>query len=229
MQAAVRTVLDALSGSEPAAASGRRPSSTLLGAPTVRTAPSTGATLIDTTGLASGVSAWTQEREVRQLETTKLRTAIGEAQDRLSAAKKTTMEAQKRLEADRAERSSLEHWFTRQVGTRTAAVEDARKEVRRTLVSLARQALADRAVFGAEVDPAREQIGTLERAAESAARDVVIHEAALEAYDPPSLRTGVVLLGVAAVLALALLVAPIVWRATRVIEAPPPVHSAQPH
>ena len=102
-------------------------------------------------------------------------------------------------------------------------------EVRRTLVSLARQALADRAVFGAEVDPAREQIGTLERAAESAARDVVIHEAALEAYDPPSLRTGVVLLGVAAVLALALLVAPIVWRATRVIEAPPPVHSAQPH
>ncbi len=229
MQAAVRTVLDALSGSEPAAASGRRPSSTLLGAPPVRTAPSTGATLIDTTGLASGVSAWTQEREVRQLETTKLRTAIGEAQDRLSAAKKTTMEAQKRLEADRAERSSLEHWFTRQVGTRTAAVEDARKEVRRTLVSLARQALADRAVFGAEVDPAREQIGTLERAAESAARDVVIHEAALEAYDPPSLRTGVVLLGVAAVLALALLVAPIVWRATRVIEAPPPVHSAQPH
>jgi Protein kinase domain len=227
MQTAVSTVLDALPGSESGAASGRRRSATLLGAPTVRSAPAAGATLIDTTGLASGVAAWTQEREVRQLETAKLRGAIGEAQDRLSAAKKNTMESQKLLEAGRAERTSLEQWFTRQVGTRTAAVEDARKEVRRSLVSIARLALADRAVFGAEVDPARDQIATLDRAAESASRDVVVHEAALEAYDPPSLRTGVVLLGVSAVLALALLVAPIVWRATRVIEAPPIPHSAQ--
>jgi hypothetical protein len=227
MQTAVRTVLDALPVSESGAASGRRRSATLLGASTVRSAPAAGATLIDTTGLASGVAAWTQEREVRQLETAKLRGAIGEAQDRLSAAKKNTLESQKLLEAGRAERTSLEQWFTRQVGTRTAAVEDARKEVRRSLVSIARLALADRAVFGAEVDPARDQIATLDRAAESASRDVVVHEAALEAYDPPSLRTGVVLLGVAAVLALALLVAPIVWRATRVIEPPPIPHSAQ--
>jgi hypothetical protein len=106
-------------------------------------------------------------------------------------------------------------------------VEDARKEVRRALVSIARQALADRAVFGAEVDPARDQIATLDRAAESVSRDVVVHQAALEAYDPPSLRSGVLLLGIAAVLALALLVAPILWRATRVIEPPPPPHSAQ--
>jgi hypothetical protein len=227
MQTAVRTVLDALPGSESGAASGRRRSATVLGAPTVRSAPAAGATLIDTTGLASGVAAWTQEREVRQLETAKLRGAIGEAQDRLSAAKKNTLESEKLLEAGRAERTSLEQWFTRQVGTRTAAVEDARKEVRRSLVSMARLALADRAVFGAEVDPARDQIATLDRAAESASRDVVVHEAALEAYHPPSLRTGVVLLGVAAVLALAMLVAPIVWRATRVIEPPPIPHSAQ--
>jgi serine/threonine protein kinase len=227
MQAAVQTVLEALGGSEAAAVSGRRPSATLLGAPTVRSAPSAGSTLIDTTGLASGVAAWTQEREVRQLETAKVRAAIGEAQERLSAARKSSGEAQKRLEAGRAERTSLEQWFTRQVGTRTAAVEEARREVRRTLVAIARVALADRAVFGPEVDPARDQIATLDRAAESAARDVVVHEAALEAFDPPSLRTGVVMLGVAAVLALALLVAPIVWRATRVIEPPPPPHTAQ--
>ncbi len=69
------------------------------------------------------------------------------------------------------------------------------------MVAIARQALADRAVFGAEVDPARDQIATLDRAAESASRDVLLHEAALEAYDPSSLRTGVVLLCVAAVLA----------------------------
>jgi eukaryotic-like serine/threonine-protein kinase len=226
MQAAVRAVLDALARSDPAL-SGRRSSAAPPGGATTLSAPTAGATLIDTTGLASGVAAWMQEREVRQLETTRLRAAIAEAQERLSAAKKSTADAQKRLDAGRAERTSLEQWFTRQVGTRTAAVEDARKEVRRTLVAIARQALADRGVFGAEVDPARDQIATLTRAAESASRDVVVHEAALEAYDPPSLRTGVVLLGVAFVLALALLVAPIVWRATRVVEAPPPTHSAQ--
>jgi len=229
MQAAVRAVLDALAGSEPVIASARRPSTAALGGTTVRKAPSAGATLIDTTGLTSGVAAWTQEREVRQLETTKQRAAIAESQERLSAARRNTVEAQKRLEAGRAERSSLEHWFTRQVGTRTAAVEDARKEVSRALVSIARQALADRSVFGVEVDPARDQIATLDRAAESVSRDVVIHEAALEAYDAPSLRTGVVLLAVAAVLALALLVAPIVWRATRVVDAPPPPHSSAQH
>jgi serine/threonine protein kinase len=227
MQAAVRAVLDALAPGETLATSGRRPSATLLGSSTVRSAPSAGATLIDTTGLASGVAAWTQERDVRQLETTKLRASIAEAQDRFSAARKNTTEAQKRLEAGRAERTSLEQWFSRQVGTRTAAVEDARKEVRRALVSIARQALADRAVFGGEVDPARDQIATLDRAAESASRDVIVHEGALEAYDPPTLRTGVVLLCVAAALALVLLIAPVVWRATRVIEPPPPPHAGQ--
>jgi hypothetical protein len=222
MQAAVRAVLDALVASDPGAVSGRRlTTATLHSGP--RTAPSAGATLIDTTGLGTGVAAWTQERDARQAETAKIKSAIGEGQDRLSGARKGTAEAQKRLEAARAERTSLEQWFTRQVGTRTAAVEDARNEVRRTLVSLARTALADRAAFGSDFDPAREQIATLERAAESAARDVVVHEAAHEAYDASSLRRGVVLLGVLAVLALALLVAPIVWRATRVIEPPPAV------
>jgi hypothetical protein len=221
MQTAVRTVLGAISGVDPSLAA-RPVSGTLLGAPTVR-GPAAGATLIDTTGLTSGVAAWTQEREARQVETTRLRAAIDEAQDRLSAAKKATAEAQKRLESGHAERTSLEQWFSRQVGTRTAAVEDARRDVRRVLVAIAHRSLADRPAFGVEFDPAREQIARLDRAAQSAARDVVVHEAALEAYDPPSLRTGIILLGVAAVLALALLVAPIVYRATRII--PPPTHA----
>ncbi|HEX4448583.1 MAG TPA: protein kinase [Polyangiaceae bacterium] len=220
MQNAVRTVLGAISGVEASSLASRPVGATLLGASTVR-GPAAGSTLIDTTGLTSGVAAWTQEREARQVETARLRSAINEAQDRLSTAKKATAEAQKRLESGRAERTSLEQWFSRQVGTRTAAVEDARKDVRRILVAVAHRSLADRAAFGVEFDPAREQIARLDSAARSAARDVVVHEAALEAYDPPSLRTGIILLGVAAVLALALLVAPIVWRATRVIEAPP--------
>ena len=37
------------------------------------------------------------------------------------------------------------------------------------------------------------------------------------------MRLGVLLMGVVAALLLALIVAPIVWRATRVVDAPPPV------
>jgi serine/threonine protein kinase len=223
MQAAVRQVLDLIGGTDSGTASGRRLSPTLRGAHATRTPSAASATVLDTTGLTSGVAAWTGERETRLAETVKLRAAISETQERLSAARKTTSEAEKKLEAGRAERTSLEQWFSRQVGTRTAAVEEARKEVRRALVAIARQALADRVTFGAEVDPAREQIATLDRAAESAARDVVVHQAALVAYDPPTLRTGIIMLGVAALLALAMFIGPIVWRATRVVEPPPPV------
>ncbi len=231
MQTAVRAVLHAIAGTEPPLESGRRTITSPLGPATVRSAASPGgsATLIDTTGLTSGVSGWTQEREARQAETAKLRTEISEAQDRLSAAKKTTAESQKKLEAERAERHQLEQWFSRQVGTRTAAVEDARGDVRRILVALATQALADREAFGVEVDPAREQIATLDRAAESAARDVVVHEAAITAYDPQGFRTGRWLLVVLAALLLAMLVAPIVWRATRVVMPPPAVAPGQGH
>ncbi len=229
MREAVRAVLDAMAGYEPVAGSGRRPTATIAGGIPTRTVPSAGSTLIDTTGLTSGIAAWTEEREERQRETARLRASISETQDRSTAAKKGTAEAQKRLEAGRAERTSLEQWFTKQVGTRTAAVEDARREVRRHVVSIGRQALADRKIFGAEVDPAREQIATLDRAAESAERDVVVHEAAIEVYDARSLRLGVVMLGVAAVVALALLVAPVVWRATRVVDPPPPAHNGLHH
>jgi hypothetical protein len=232
MQAAVRALLDALGGgAESGMASGRRLSPTLLGANAGRTPSAAGATLLDTTGLSSGVAAWADEREARQAETMKLRAAIGDAQDRLGAAKKATSETEKKLEAGRGERTSLEQWFSRQVGTRTAAVEEARKDVRRALVAIARQALADRAAFGVEIDPAREQIATLDRAAESASRDVVVHQAALVAHDPPSLRTGLVMLAIAALIALAMFIGPIVWRATRVVEPPPAIGrpAAQQH
>jgi serine/threonine protein kinase len=229
MQVAVRAMLEAIAGSEPAMASGRRPSATLLGSRAGRTPSAAGATLLDTTGLSSGVAAWAEERETRQVETVRLRGTIGEAQDRVSVAKKGTAEAEKKLEGSRAERTSLEQWFSRQVGTRTAAVEEARKDVRRALVAIAHLALADRAAFGAEVDPAREQIATLDRAAESAARDVVVHESAIEAYDLPSLKFGIGMLALAALVALALLIAPIVWRATRVVEPPPAIGHPAAH
>ena len=107
---------------------------------------------------------------------------------------------------------------------RTAAVEQARQQVRRHMVSIAKQAVSDREVFGAEFDPGREQIAKLELAAASAGRDLILHEKALKAYDARALRQGIV---VAAILTLLLVVAPIVWRAVRVVEPPLPASSVQ--
>ncbi|HEY8091554.1 MAG TPA: serine/threonine-protein kinase, partial [Polyangiaceae bacterium] len=232
MKQAVVTALAALGGSDAMVVSQQRPAtSTMLsgGGPRSGVGVSVGgATVMDTSGTPSAIAAWTKERETRALETAKLRTAITELQQRYAAAKKGVLEAQAKVEAGRKERSSLQQWFGRQVGTRTAAVEEARKLVRGKMMVIARQAIADRTTFGVELDPAREEIVKLDRAAEFAQRDLRVHEAAIEAYDRRSLGRGVLLLGVAAALLLALVVVPIVWRATRVVDAPPPVPVTQP-
>ena len=171
------------------------------------------------------VAAWTQEREVRAGGDGEApRPRSGELAGALPAAKKKRRRgAEAARGGPRRSGTSLEQWFKRQVGTRTAAVEEARKEVRRKSVAIARQAIADRAAFGARDRPAREQIAKLDRAAESAARDVMVHEAALDAYDRRSLGLGVLLIGVAAALLVALIVIPdrLARHARR--RAPPPV------
>jgi hypothetical protein len=222
MQQAVRTALEARGGPDPTAGGGRAPTGTLISRGAAEAASPRAATMIDTTRTASSVAAWTKEREVRLAEATKLRGSIGEKQQQVVAARKRIAEAQAKVEAARAERSSLEQWFKRQTGTRTAAVEQARKAWRGKMVSLARRAVEDRDSFGDDLNPARQEIAKLDRASRSAERDVSVHLAAVHAYDTPSLRSGVVLLGVGAVLLLALLIAPIVWRATRVIDPGPP-------
>jgi serine/threonine-protein kinase len=227
MRQAVSAALVALGGPESVPQSARRPAtSTMLSGG--RASPSAvanpaAATMLDTTGTASAATAWTHEREMRLAESTRLRQSVAELQQRYVAAKRRVAEAQARVDAARGERASLEQHFTRQVGTRTAAVEEARKVVRGKMVAMARAAIADRTAFGAELDATREQIAKLDAASESARRDVQVHEAAIEAYDGRSLKVGVLLLGIAAALLVALVVTPIVWRATRVVEPPPPV------
>jgi serine/threonine protein kinase len=225
MREAVAAALAGLGGPESVPSSMKRPatSTMLSGGPMPAPASPAAATVLDAAGTASAAKAWTHERETRLAESARLRQTIGELQQRHGAAKKRVVETQARVEAARGERASLEQHFKRQVGTRTAAVEEARKVVRGKLVAIARTAIADRSTFGAELDATREQLAKLEAASESARRDVQVHEAALEAYHQRSLRLGVLLLGIAAALLLALIVTPIVWRATRVVEPPPPV------
>jgi serine/threonine protein kinase len=228
MQSAVRVALEALGGPEAVVLSQRRPpGSTVLSAPSTRSGsgPSfTAETMLATSAATSAARAWGQERDLRQAEAAKLRAQVVDLTQRYGASKKRVAEAQATLEAARTERASLEQWFKRQVGTRTAAVEEARHLVRSKMGTLARMALADTTAFGAEHASTREQIAKLDAAAASAARDVRVHELAIEAHDPRALRVGVLLMGVGAVLLLALLVLPIVWRATRVIEPPPTKH-----
>ena len=76
----------------------------------------------------------------------------------------------------------------------------------------------------AEHDATREQLAKLDAASAYAARDVRVHERALESHDPRTMRLGVLLMGVAVALLVALVVVPIVWRATRVVDAPPTQH-----
>ncbi len=228
MQRAVREVLAALGEADSLVpASGKRPAtSTVLsgGVTQARPMPSPGAaTMIDTTGTESALAAWAKERETRLIEASKLRTGMAELTQRYMGAKKHVAEAQATVEAARTERASLGSWMQRQVGTRTAAVEESRKLTRGKLAGIARQAVADKGAFGVEWDASREQLARLDRAADAAARDVKVHAAAIEAYDAKSMRVAVLLMGVAAALLLALMVIPIVWRATRVVDSQPPV------
>jgi serine/threonine protein kinase len=224
MRQAVNAAFLALGGADSVPWSVRRPAtSTVLSTSGTLAAASPGAaTLIDTTGTTSATKAWTEERETRIAESSRLRASIDELQQRATGMRKRVTEALATVEAARGERASLEQWFKRQAGTRTAAVEEARRLVQNKMIGIAQRACDDRAAFGPDLDAAREPIATLQAAAASAMRDVAVHEKALEAYDARALRLGVLLLGVVAALLLALLVGPVVWRATRVVEPPPP-------
>jgi serine/threonine protein kinase len=224
MQVAVRAELGSSPGGTVTVSTLARPSATIVRSSLASSSglqPSA-ETLFDTRASAPSITSLAAERESRLTEAAKLKSVIASAQTSYAAAKKRAAEVAEEVEAARAEQTSLEHWVSRQVGTRTAAVESARASVRKQMVALGRRAMDDRTTFGGDFDVARANVTKLDRVASAAARDVVVHEAALEAYDVPALRKGVVLMGIGAVLALALLAAPIVWRATRVIEPPIP-------
>ncbi|HEY4011859.1 MAG TPA: serine/threonine-protein kinase [Polyangiaceae bacterium] len=220
MHAAVVVALDALGGAEPLAVAPGRPvtRAPVASGVATRASPAGGS---DETILDSALTAWSSERELRAAEATRLRTSVSDLSQRYAEAKKRTADAQANVDAGRGERASLDEWFKRQAGTRTAAVEEARGVVRRQALALARRAVVDLTAFGPELQPARDHIARLELAARSAARDVTVHETALGAYDRRSVRSGVI---VTAILVLLFVVAPVVWRATRVVEPPPRAH-----
>jgi len=149
------------------------------------------------------------DEEAQEVDLAKLRAGLAEIQSRLATAKTHTAAAQATLEGARRERASLVRWFQRQAGTRTAAVEEARREIRQRSIAVARQVLCDTSSFNSEVKSACADLVRLENASASAARDVAVHEAALTVYDAHAVRVGIVTV---LTLVVAVLASPFMWR-----------------
>jgi serine/threonine protein kinase len=219
MQEALRASL-----AEIASGDGRSIVSMRLSIPGIDAPPVSGAapTVMIGDGPNTQVLDWGKERDTFSGEVERLRPLVASLQPRATSARRTVEETKAKLDGVRAERRQLEQWFNRQVGNRTAAVDEARRAVRHELSALARVAMAAPAVYGAEIDDdARQEITTLERAAKAREREVALHEMAMRAYHRDSFRKGVLLSAIAAFLLFALIATPIVLRAT--LPAPPPV------
>jgi serine/threonine protein kinase len=210
MQRAIRDLLQSMGHAMPAMPT----ESSILAVP--RAGPlSAAATVASARTPSQSPATLAADRELRQTEVSRLRTVVTDLDERYTTTKARVAAAQSKLEAGQAERRSLEQWFSRRVGTRTAALGEARGTVRQHMVEIARRAIAEPSAFGVEFVPLRERALTLGAAAASAARDVSTHEAALEAHDPRALRRGVL---ITALLVIVLVIIPVIWRATRVIE-----------
>ncbi|MGA2450855.1 MAG: serine/threonine-protein kinase [Polyangiaceae bacterium] len=224
MRSAVRGALEALGGMASSPADETSVSSSLgyagIGGdlPSRVTALTPSTKTVQSAGLVvARPSASSVDEEGRETDVSKLRAAVTDIQGRLAAARARVAAAQGTVEAARRERGSLARWFQRQAGTRTAAVEQARAQIRRCSIVLAREALSASLPFDAELRSACANLASLENAAASAARDVKVHEAALSAYDAHAVRVGVAtFVG----LLLALAVCPYAWRIVHAVVMP---------
>jgi eukaryotic-like serine/threonine-protein kinase len=173
---------------------------------------------------ALSISMLIRQREGPLLETQRLKAAVEDLERKRDASEQSIEIASEQLEAARAERKALEEWFNRRVGTRNAALGEARQVVRDSLIEIARRAMNGPSAFGEEIETLRNRVTTLERAAASAAEDATVHRTALTMHDTRVFRRGLIIVLMLLVVAL---VIPIVWRATRVIE-PPIQQTVQP-
>ena len=226
MREAVRgslEALDAADGAQPSVPSPRLSMPSGLDAGQV-TVLGTGAP--DIARAPTQMSDWASERDVQAAEVGRLRPHVAQLTQRASETKAHVAAVQAKIAAAHTERTELERWFKRQAGTRTAAVEESRKMVKSHLCDLARRAIAEPATYESDFDAARADIARLGRAAEARAHDVRIHEAAIVSFDRAVYKKGLIVGIVAAFLAAALIIVPIVLRAT--LPAPPPVLPSVP-
>jgi hypothetical protein len=140
-----------------------------------------------------------------------------------AAARARLAQLETEVAAARSERASLEQRTTRQVGTRTAGVDEAQVALRKALADFGRRALVDHQTFGEELAASRASIDALAQAASSRERDVRLHEAAVASFDGAAVKKGYAVAGTIAFLLCAILFGPLLYRSYVGVE-PPPLH-----
>jgi serine/threonine-protein kinase len=154
------------------------------------------------------------ELDQRAREHEALQPVIAEIQRRATATREKVTAARAKVQSARNERAALEQFFKQHVGTRATAAEEARKQLNGHFSQFARSVIQDTNLFGEEFNAAREEIAQLTAVAEAAQRDVLVHRAALKAYDESTVTKGVALVAVATLVFLVLFFMPVILRFT---------------
>ena len=229
MQQAVSAALLALGGAEPRRVVAAAPGDVDAAEAAARDppmVPSPGAaTMIDTTGTTSAVAAWTKERETRVAETAKLRTAIGELQQRYRRQRRSA--SPRRRPRSRRAAGSVRRWSSGSSGRWGRGRRRSRRRASRCAArwwrSRARRSRTGRRSARSWTRRASRSRSSIAPRS-SPLRDLKVHAGgargvrrALAAPRRPAAW------GSRRRCSLALIVVPIVWRATRVVDAPPPL------
>jgi hypothetical protein len=171
-------------------------------------APSSGGAGVD-----AFIAGRTAERDAALAEVARLSPIVEEVQGRLAAVRRRAAQVQEQIAAVRKERATEEERFRRQTESRLEGLGEARKAYRRAMGEVARVALDDAKAFPSDVGaPERAAITQTRATAETRTRESALHDAALGSYDGPTVKKGLVLGTVAAVLLLLLFFSPVIIR-----------------
>jgi len=157
------------------------------------------------------VAAAQAERETRATEERIAAQAAEEAEATAALARRGVAEVEAKIAAARARRGDLEKEFARQGAVRSEGIEAASREVKIALLEIGkRTANAGPNVEGA--DMRRKSVAEAEAAVKRVQLDLEKHLRALDAADAPSVRKGLIILGVTVALLLGSFIA---WRLLR--------------
>ena len=178
------------------------------------------------TGMPSGgaaeLAARTAERDARAAELASAMPAVTDLNQRLTSARRNVAGVQQRVLDAKNERASLADQFRRQSMPKSQGIGEARKHLRDAMVRFADVALADTGTFGASFDDARADVAKHVRASQARERDVAIYERALGAHDPEGVKTGFLVMAIAAAIVIALFFVPFAVRAAIDAGTSPP-------
>ncbi len=180
--------------------------------------------------LRAQIDARNAEKAAISADIARQERVVAEIQSRLATARRRVADVQNRVSALKSQRAEIESRFARRVGTRSEGVEDARKQLRSALLEFARDAADDTGNYGGEFTSCREDVARSLVAQRKAAREVKLHEAAVNSADTKKVALGIGLAVGAAVLLVFFICFPFIYRSLSSPDAPAaaPAASAAP-